>query len=99
MDAVSPSPPPEDLNALTNALSKKLSALQQHFREVRAQFVSGPAKTIRINVKPTGPRGPTGPPGDIGPQGLPGPEGSRGPPGVKGPPGPMGIPGIRGVKG
>ena len=99
MDAVSPSPPPEDLNALTNALSKKLSALQQHFREVRAQFVSGPAKTIRINVKPTGPRGPTGPPGDIGPQGLPGPEGSRGPPGVKGPPGPMGIPGIRGRKG
>jgi len=98
-DSVPPPPPPEDLNALTNALSKKLSALQQHFREVRAQFVSGPAKTIRINVKPTGPRGPLGPPGDIGPQGLPGPEGSRGPPGEKGPPGPMGIPGIRGVKG
>jgi hypothetical protein len=90
---------PADLNALTKALSKKLGALQQHFREVRAQFVSGPAKTIRINVKPRGPRGPPGPPGDFGPQGLPGPVGSKGRPGFKGPDGPMGVPGTKGRKG
>jgi hypothetical protein len=51
---------PADLNALTSALAKKLAALKQHFREVRAAFVNGPGKTIRINVKPRGPRGPPG---------------------------------------
>ena len=51
---------PADLNALTNALAKKLAALKQHFREVRAQFQNGAGKTIRINVKPRGPRGPPG---------------------------------------
>jgi hypothetical protein len=51
---------PADMNALTKALTKKLDALKQHFREVRAQFTNGPGKTIRINVKPRGPRGPPG---------------------------------------
>lgn len=51
---------PQNMDALTKALSKKLDALKQHFREVRAQFTNGAGKTIRINVKPRGPRGPPG---------------------------------------
>lgn len=87
------------MGALTIALTKKLDALKENFREVRAKFSNGEGKVIRINVSPTGPRGPPGIPGFIGLQGNPGPVGSFGPPGPKGPMGPMGPPGPMGPKG
>ena len=45
--------------------------------------MSGPARSINIDVKPRGPRGFTGYPGDIGPQGNIGEPGGRGAPGHK----------------
>jgi len=90
------------IGALTKALAKKLRKMKQEFREIRANFESGPARQIRINVKPRGPRGFTGPPGKIGDQGDVGPPGGRGPPGHKGhigPTGPMGPRGRKGKKG
>ena len=51
---------PSNMNAITKALMKKLKAMKQNFREIRAKFENGPAKVIRIDVKPRGPRGPPG---------------------------------------
>ena len=59
-------PAQANMAAITAALKSKLSALKQRFREIRAAFENGPAKTLSINVKPRGPRGPPGVPGDIG---------------------------------
>ena len=87
------------IGALTKALAMKLRKMKQEFREIRANFESGPARNIRINVKPRGPRGFTGPPGKIGDQGDVGPPGGRGAPGPKGRRGPTGPMGPRGRKG
>ena len=59
-------PAQANMAAITAALTNKLSALKQRFREIRAAFENGPAKTLSINVTPRGPRGPPGVPGDIG---------------------------------
>ena len=69
---------------LSKVLAKKLRNLKQEFRMIKAKFESGPARTMRISVKPRGPRGFTGPPGPIGPQGDTGQVGGRGAPGPKG---------------
>ena len=84
---------------LSKVLAKKLRNLKQEFRMIKAKFESGPARTMRISVKPRGPRGFTGPPGPIGPQGDTGQAGGRGAPGPKGRRGPMGPPGPQGRKG
>jgi len=91
-----------EIQEMAKALKKKLSEMKQKFRMIKASFANGPAKDIRINVKPRGPRGPPGPPGVIGDTGMVGPEGSVGPVGAQGHDGrqgPMGDQGRKGRKG
>eukprot|EP00277_Geminigera_cryophila_P044913 CAMPEP_0173066302 /NCGR_PEP_ID=MMETSP1102-20130122/6127_1 /TAXON_ID=49646 /ORGANISM="Geminigera sp., Strain Caron Lab Isolate" /LENGTH=663 /DNA_ID=CAMNT_0013933727 /DNA_START=8 /DNA_END=1995 /DNA_ORIENTATION=+ len=87
------------IGAITKALAKKLRNMKQEFRVIKANFVSGPAKQMDIDVKPRGPRGFTGSPGNIGLQGNVGEPGGRGAPGMKGHRGPDGRMGPRGRKG